>query len=190
MSKSESKELNNINLDVKTNININDIKSNYIIKKIFSLLKEKPKLKLVKCSKYFQKILSLTIENYKQISVKYLIYETNTYVKEYLKKYDQLLIEGEYLNGKRNGKGKEYHGNKIIQYEGEYKNDKRNGLGKEYYYDGILEFEGEYLDGKKWNGKEFDNRCKLICELKNGNGTIIEYDVLNNICLKVSIRMA
>ncbi len=177
MSIAESKELSNINLETNANIKINNIKSKYIIKKIFSLLKEKRKLKLVKYSKYFQKILSLSIENYKQISEKYLIYETNTYVKEYLTKGEKLIFEGEYLKGKRNGKGKEYHCNNIIKYEGEYRNGKRNGIGKEYYYDGILEFEGEYLDGKKWNGKEFDNRYKLICELKNGNGTIIEYDV-------------
>ena len=88
------------------------------------------------------------------------------------------------MNDERNGKGKEYHCNHIIKYEGEYIKGKRNGIGKEYYFDGILEFEGEYLDGKKWNGKEYDNRCKLICELKNGNGKIIEYDILNEICFE------
>ena len=34
-------------------------------------------------------------------------------------------------------------------YEGEYLNGKRNGKGKEYYYDGKLEFEGESVNGKK-----------------------------------------
>ena len=92
MSKPESKKLNNINLETKANTNLDNIKSKYIIKNIFSLLKEKRKLKLVKYSKYFQKILSLTIENYKQMSEKYLIYETNTYVKEYLTKLREINI--------------------------------------------------------------------------------------------------
>ena len=48
--------------------------------------------------------------------------------KEYY--YDKLIFEGEYLNGERNGKGKEY-----------------NTIFNEY------EFEGEYLKGKRWNGK-------------------------------------
>ena len=42
---------------------------------------------------------------------------------------DELIFEGEYLNGVRNGKGKEYCKN------------------------GILEFEGEFSNGKRWNGK-------------------------------------
>ena len=45
----------------------------------------------------------------------------------------------------------EYH---LLIYEGEYLNGKRNGKGKEYYY-GDLIFEGEYLDGKKWDGKSY-----------------------------------
>ena len=31
-------------------------------------------------------------------------------------------------------------------------NGRRNGKGKEYYR-GSLRFEGEYLNGKRWNGK-------------------------------------
>ena len=38
-------------------------------------------------------------------------------------------------------------------FEGEYLNGERNGKGKEYNYDGRLIFEGEYLNGKK-TGKE------------------------------------
>ena len=48
-----------------------------------------------------------------------------------------LLFEGEFLNGLRNGKGKEYSiwlfRNNLI-FEGEYINGKRNGKGKEYNY--------------------------------------------------------
>ena len=58
-------------------------------------------------------------------------------------------FEGEYLNGQKNGKGKEYDNGKLI-FEGEYLNGKIwNGIGKEYYYNGKLKFEGEYLNGQK-----------------------------------------
>ena len=47
--------------------------------------------------------------------------------KGYIKEYDclgDLIFEGEYLNGERNGKGKEYNFGKIV-FEGEYLNGKR-----------------------------------------------------------------
>ena len=50
-------------------------------------------------------------------------------------------FEGKYLNGEKDGKGKEYH--KIF---------------------GKVIFEGEYLKGKRWNGKGnvYDNEGNLI----------------------------
>ena len=40
---------------------------------------------------------------------------------------DKLIFEGEYLNGERNGKGKEYHSyNGNLLFEGEYINGFRN----------------------------------------------------------------
>ena len=45
---------------------------------------------------------------------------------------DKLIFEGEYLNGKRNGKWKAYNENNILIFEGEYINGERNGKGKEY----------------------------------------------------------
>ena len=120
------------------------------------------------------------------------------YIKEYFSK-GKLSFECEYLNGERNGKGKEYHySNEILEFEGEYLNGKRNGNGKEYNKDGLLEFEGEYLYGhklrgrayinnkleyegeylydKKWNGKGYDENGNIVYELKNGNGKVKEYD--------------
>ena len=41
----------------------------------------------------------------------------------------------------------------ILLFEGEYLNGKRNGKGKEYFYNSELKFEGEYLNGEK-KGKE------------------------------------
>ena len=82
-----------------------------------------------------------------------VIYELNKGTGK-IKEYDYykgfLLYEGEYLNGRRNGKGKEYneHGNLI--YEGEYLYGRRNGREKN-----IILMEN-------WNMKE------NIYQIKNG----------------------
>jgi len=55
--------------------------------------------------------------------------------------------------GKINGKIKEYRVGVII-FEGEYINGKKNGYGKEYNNSGILKFEGKYLNRKKWDEKD------------------------------------
>ena len=107
------------------------------------------------------------------------------------------------MNGKRNGKGKEYYNNGKILFEGEYLNgyywngkffDKNNnytelkngeGFIKYYYTNGILFYEGNYLN-EKWNGegKEYDGKGNLIFEGEykndkkwNGKG----YDDSNNV---------
>ena len=56
------------------------------------------------------------------------------------------IYEGEYLNGKRHGNGKEFCCGDKILYEGEYLNGERNGKGKEYDFNGKLILEGEYLN--------------------------------------------
>ena len=58
---------------------------------------------------------------------------------------------------------------KII-YEGEYLNGEKNGKGKEYYGNGDLKSEGEYFNGKKWNIKVYDKEKSTICEIKEGKG--------------------
>ena len=40
---------------------------------------------------------------------------------------ENIIFEGEYSKGKRNGKGKEYYDNGNIKYIGEYLNIKKNG---------------------------------------------------------------
>ena len=85
------------------------------------------------------------------------------FVKEY--DFDSLYLqyEGEYLYGKRNGKGKEYW-NDELRYEGEYLNGEKHGKGKEYFR-GVLVFEGEYLNGKrKGQGKEYYEDSKIRFE--------------------------
>ena len=99
------------------------------------------------------------------------------YIGEYLngekngkgKEYDyntKSLFKGKYLNGKRYGNGKEYYSNGKLQFEGIYADGVKNGKGKEYKFDGIgLLFEGEYLNGKRsGEGKEYNYDKKLIFE--------------------------
>ena len=97
----------------------------------------------------------------------YQIINGNGKIKEY-DLFGELRFEGEYLNGIRNGKGKEYFKGEL-QYEGEYLNGKRNGKGKEYLI-GELKYEGEYLDGKRnGKGKEYlINRYWFEGEFVNG----------------------
>ena len=113
--------------------------------------------------------------------------------KEYNYFDNQLKFEGEYLNGRRHGKGKQYNEDDgYLEYEGEYYKGLRQGKGKEYNEDGKLLFEGEYLYGYKikgkfyinsklefdreflfdykWNGKGYDENGNIIYELINGNG--------------------
>ena len=102
----------------------------------------------------------------------YELIDGNGKVKIYYEER-QLAFEGEYLNGKRNGKGKEYNnfGGKLI-FEGEYLNGERNGKGKEYNnYNGKLEFEGEYLNGERnGKGKEYYDNGKFKFEGEYLNG--------------------
>jgi len=128
--------------------------------------------------------------------------------KGFVREYDHpLRFEGEYLNGEKNGKGIQYytHSNRIM-FEGEFFNGKRK-KGKEYnniseklyfegeylygkmwkgkyYLKGILEFEGIFLFDRKWDGKGYDKKGKIIYELKNGNGTVKEYDYRGNLIFK------
>ena len=54
------------------------------------------------------------------------------------------------MNGKKNGKGKEYDIYSELRYEGEYLYGERL-KGKDYnYFDEV--FEGEYLFGKRFKG--------------------------------------
>ena len=61
-------------------------------------------------------------------------------------------------------------------YEGEYLNGKKHGKGKDFDNNGNLIFEGEYLNGKKWNGRVYDKQNIPICELKEGKGFYREYN--------------
>ena len=143
------------------------VKSNYIIEIIFSFLREKKKLEIINYNNKFQKFFKINIEDYKEISEKYLIIDKRGNGKIYKLGTNILIYEGKFLNDKKNGKGKEYYENKKLKSEGEYLNGKilkvksfdeegkimfkidSNGKGKEYYNNGKLKFEGNFRDGKK-----------------------------------------
>ena len=72
----------------------------------------------------------------------------------------------------------EYNDSGLLIYEGNYLNGKSNGKGKEYYDDSyilILKFEGEYLNGLKWSGKGLKKNKNFMHEIKEGKGIIKEY---------------
>ena len=68
----------------------------------------------------------------------------------------------------------DYYNKQCLDFEGEYLNGERNGKGKEYDHYNLM-FEGEYKNGKKWNGIGYNENCNIIYELKNGKGYVKEY---------------
>ena len=165
-----------------------NIKSKVIIKNIFSFILEKKKLYLIKVNNQIKNKLEIDIKSYKKICVKERISEKNGYGVEYDTNTFSLVFEGEYLNWKKNGNGKEFDDNGKLIVEGAYLNGKRNGKGKEYNNGGKLIFEGEYLNGKRnGNGKEYNNEGKLIFEgeeiLKNILMNLVVYYLKENILM-------
>ena len=101
---------------------LQDIKCKYLIDEVLSFLNEKQKLNLIIYNKHLQKTIGININQYKYCWAKrekYKIVEENGKRKEYDVKTNILLFEGEYLNGERNGKGKEYNYNGKLIFEGE-----------------------------------------------------------------------
>ena len=101
------------------------IKSKQIFKFIFSYVIEKRKLEIIKHNKNLQNLNGINLYNYKLFNEDYYIFEENGKIKEYKyfknePKNEKLIIfEGEYLNGKRLGKGKEYDQDGNLLFEGE-----------------------------------------------------------------------
>ena len=84
---------------------VENINSEFFIEKLFFYVDERTKLKTIKYNKNLQTILDINLIHYKFFSGKYIIYETKGKGKEF--DWNGILkFEGEYLNGKRNGKGK------------------------------------------------------------------------------------
>ena len=69
---------------------------------------------------------------------------------------------GLFKNGLREGKGIQYYKNNKIQYEGMWKEDKRNGSGK-YYYENEDYFIGFWKNNEKvGKGELYDKNGELI----------------------------
>ena len=106
-----SKDINNHEMKIlvkylKKDKLLENIKSIYTVKIIFSHLNEKIKLKTIKYNKHLQNEMDIKLINYKFYSEKYIEYESNVKGKEYSGINNYLLFEGEYLNGERNGNRK------------------------------------------------------------------------------------
>ena len=172
--------------------NIHSIKSFYILQKIISLLWKNKILHLFALNKKLQNKFSISKEDYLKLRLRYKKLDQNGRGKEYSIYTDELIFEGEYLDGKRNGEGKEYYPNLNIKFEGKYlKGEKisgkkydiqgniilvlENGKGKECYDNGQIQFEGEYFNGKRWNGKAYNYQGKEEFVLKYGKGVGKEY---------------
>lgn len=84
------------------------------------------------------------------------------------KKY---IYEGQFLSGKKNGRGKLTDFIKNYQYEGEFKDDLKNGYGIEKYSDGSI-YKGQFKDNfKEGKGKltikdKENNKIEYIGEFK------------------------
>ena len=130
-----------------------DIKSVYILRHTFSYMIEKRILLLIAHNKRLQSKLKKSLINYKRLSKRYIVYESLNKGKVYNAYDDSLIFEGEYLNGKRHGKGIEYDINGRWEFNGEYLNGEKNGKGIEYKKNGDMSFIGKYLNGEKWEAK-------------------------------------
>ena len=172
---------------------LTNIKSNFIFRKIFSLLANNKKLDIINYNKNIQKKLNITLEDYKKYGKKYKEGDRNGLGYEYLKETKRLVFAGNYKNNKRNGKGKEFFDNEEIL-DGYYINgilkegklfDKygniikileKNGKLKEFYDNGKIRFDGEMLNDKKWNGIGYNYNGNKAFEIKEGKGFVMEYD--------------
>ena len=161
------------------------IKASYFILKVFSFLEEKNLLEIIKYNKNLQGALDRNIINYKIFSGKYMIYEDESNKKRriYDAYNDALIFEGEFLNGRKNGKVKEFDDFLKLEFKkGFLYRSKWNGKWKELYFEGRLTFEGKYLNGKKVKGKskEYNLDGELVYEIDYINGKVWEFKQYNN----------
>jgi len=101
-------------------------------------------------------------------------YEANKIDKKVKEYKDILKFEGEYLYGKRNGKGKEYDINGKLIFEGDYLNDQRkNEINEKNKLEHHLISEVSLKNGAK-NGieKGYDEKGKIIYEKEYKNRII------------------
>ena len=85
-----------------------------------------------------------------------------------------------------NGRGNvlEYNSLGQLLFEGEYIDGDRNGKGKEYYENSSIKFEGIYLKGKKWNGIGYNLKGKEVYRIRDGKGDVKEYNEVGQLIFK------
>ena len=155
---------------------LENIKSHYFIKILFMPIYKKRQLKLVKYNKRLQNILNVNLDHYKLFSGKYTLYKGIGIWKEFNSSDDKLIYEGNFLNGQRNGKGKEYDKKGRIIFEGEYLKGKRwDGIFQNYYDNGNILYDCEYINGKI-NGIGYDINNTIVNFICEGKGVIKEYN--------------
>jgi len=177
------------------------IKSKKILKCIFNHLRNNKKLIMMNYNKFLQNKFGFSIDDYKNNAKRIKVGRFNGNGEEYLLDKYNIIFEGEYLKGKRNGKGTEYYKNGKIKYKGEYLNGEifngigydekgnermkfNNGIAKELYDNGLVKFEGKYLNDKKWTGKGYTYYGIKLYEIKNGKGYIREYSFEGTLLFK------
>ena len=150
-----------------------NIRSKYIIKSIFSLLKRTKFLSIITYSKNIQNKLNITLQDYSNISNISIIKENNI-TKLYRKDSDILLFEGKYEKGQKI-EGKEYKLNQIY-FIGRYKNNLKY-KGKEFNKEGKLIYEGEYNKGLYWTGDFYFSKYSVkVGHLDNGCGIVKQFN--------------
>ena len=85
-----------------------NIKSDYFKKIVFSYLDERKLLKLINYNKELQNLMDIKLIYYKIFNGKIIIGERNGFGEELDYFTNEVLFIGEFINGKRNGKGIEY----------------------------------------------------------------------------------
>ena len=96
---------------------IQKIRSKNILKDVLEFLSNFQKLDLFKYNQSIQNRLSLDLEDYKNESQKERIIEKDNFGKEYVLGSKIKIFEGQFLNGKKHGKGKEYYNNGNLKFE-------------------------------------------------------------------------
>ena len=132
----------------------------------------------IKNSKGYKKDFC-TKNNELSYEAEYLNAGINGIVKKYHYLNSKLKFIGEYFDGSKNGKAKEYYLDEKLKYEGEYLYNFKL-RGKEFHNEKLI-YEGEYFLNKRWNGKIYDENGNVIYEIKEGNGKGKEYDDNGNL---------
>ena len=83
--------------------------------------------------------------------------------KFFINKSKEIIFEGDYLNGQKKCKGKEYRDNKL-KFEGECMGNKKLGKMKEYYYN------KSYYEESYNTYKYSINEVKYINDERSGKG--------------------